>query len=125
VNVRSSIVGSHGPLQTRQMRSWCRCSDLSGFIKFPATSDIFLLQDAYGRISKSCDRWWHCLWPGVSRYKALFAFKQYLTELCYKLMVIQTVKTTILWRACQADRVLESANGAAMKSCAEPIQKKS
>ncbi|KAH9547862.1 hypothetical protein CY35_11G058800 [Sphagnum magellanicum] len=68
------------------MRSWCRCSDLSGFIKFPATSDIFLLQDAYGRISKSCDRWWHCLWPGVSRYKALFAFKQYLTELCYKLM---------------------------------------
>jgi hypothetical protein len=40
-------------------------------------------------------------------------------------MVIQTVKTTILWRACQADRVLESANGAAMKSCAEPIQKKS
>ncbi len=36
---------------------------------------------------KSCNRWWHRLWPRVSRYKPLFAFQLYLTELCYKAMV--------------------------------------
>ncbi len=46
----------------------------------PPNSDLFYSKNTYGRIPRSCKRWWHYLWLRVYRYDPLFTFKQYFTE---------------------------------------------
>jgi hypothetical protein len=44
-------------------------------IKFSPNFDLFILQNAYGGIARSCNRWWHLTY-GQLFINHVFAFKQ-------------------------------------------------